>query len=95
MKVITLLTIFFVGWIIYSLLQSNMSIQKELREMRMQCMSANSGNYNSISNAPQSSKSYHSSPSSSSSYGMYDNNALNLLKTSLISSLKNMLPNNN
>ena len=92
MKVITLLTIFFVGWIIYSLLQSNMSIQKELREMRMQCMSANSGNYNSISNAHQSS---YSSPSSSSSYGMYDNNALNLLKTSLVSSLKNMLPNNN
>lgn len=92
MKIITLLTILFVGWIIYALIQSNMSIQKELREMRNQCMNSNNGNYNSISNASPSPA--NSSPSSYNNYG-YSNNSLNLIKNTLISSLTNMLPNNN
>jgi hypothetical protein len=91
MKIITLLTILFVGWIIYALIQSNMSIQKELREMRNQCMNSNNGNYNSISNASPS----NSSPSSySNNYGNYSKDSLNLIKNTLISSLTNILPNN-
>jgi hypothetical protein len=47
MKIITLLAILFVGWIIYSLIQSNNNIQRELREIRLKCINNGTNTYSS------------------------------------------------
>ena len=50
MKIITLLAILFVGWIIYTLIQSNNNIQRELREIRLKCINNDNNTYSSSNN---------------------------------------------
>jgi len=78
MNVITLITILIIAWLIYSLIQSHHNIEKELREIRMKCILPTS------------------TPSSNTKdiYSNSNNYPLNTLKTSLISNLTNLLPNN-
>jgi hypothetical protein len=83
MNVITLIAIVIIAWLIYSLIQSHHNIEKELREIRIKCVLP-STNYDSST----------ISTTSPASYSNKNNYPLNSLKSSLVSNLTTLLPNN-
>jgi hypothetical protein len=76
MQIITLISILFIGWLIYYLIQSHHNIEKELREIRIKCVLPTNSN----------------DTTSPASYSNSNNYPLNSIKNSVVSNLMSLLP---
>jgi archaellum component FlaF (FlaF/FlaG flagellin family) len=84
MNIITLIAILISLSLIYSMIQSHNNMEKELREIRMKCIMPTRSDSSISSSTP--------STSSTPSYNVQTNNPYSILKSSMVSTLTNLLP---